>query len=92
MIRGINQIEGEERVGAFLVLMKPKIVTWSVRGLNELNKRLRIKGLIREWKVDLCACWRQKWKSLLERWFEVYGDVNMWIGVIWGHVGPQVGF
>jgi hypothetical protein len=51
--RGINQIEGEERVGAFLVLMKPKIRTWNVRGLNEQNKRLRIKGLIREWKVDL---------------------------------------
>jgi len=40
-------------VGAFLVLMKPKIRTWNVRGLNEQNKRLRIKGLIREWKVDL---------------------------------------
>jgi len=53
MIRGINQIEGEERVGAFLVLMKPKILTWNVRGLNELNTKLRIKGLIREWKVDL---------------------------------------
>jgi hypothetical protein len=51
--RGINQIEGEERVGAFLVLMKPKILTWNVRGLNELNTKLRIKGLIREWKVDL---------------------------------------
>jgi hypothetical protein len=48
MIRGNNQIEGEERVGAFLALMKPKIITWNVRGLNELNKRLRIKGLIRE--------------------------------------------
>jgi exonuclease III len=33
--------------------MKPKIITWNVRGLNELNKRLRIKGLIREWKVDV---------------------------------------
>jgi hypothetical protein len=34
----------------------------------------------------------QKWKSLLERWFEIYGAVNMWIGVIWGLVGRQVGF
>jgi hypothetical protein len=32
--------------------MKPKIVTWNVRGLNELNKISQIKGHLREWKVD----------------------------------------
>jgi exonuclease III len=32
--------------------MKPKIITWNVRGLNELNKRLCIKGLLREWKSN----------------------------------------
>jgi exonuclease III len=35
------------------VLMKLKILSWNVRGINELDKRLRIKGLIRDWKVDL---------------------------------------
>jgi exonuclease III len=34
------------------MLMKPKIVIWNVRGLNVLNKRMRIKGLLREWKAD----------------------------------------
>jgi exonuclease III len=33
--------------------MKPKILMWNVRGLNELNKRLRIRGLLRDWKADI---------------------------------------
>jgi exonuclease III len=33
--------------------MKPKIIMWNVRGLNELNKRLWIRGLIRYWKADI---------------------------------------
>jgi hypothetical protein len=42
--------------------MKPEIVMWNVRGLNELNKRLRIKGLLRDWKADivLYVCWRRR--------------------------------
>jgi exonuclease III len=35
------------------VLMKLKILSWNVRGINELDKRLQIKGLMRVWKVDL---------------------------------------
>jgi exonuclease III len=35
------------------VLMKLKILSWNVRGINELDKRLCIKGLMRDWKVDL---------------------------------------
>jgi hypothetical protein len=26
---------------------------WNVKGFNALNKRLRIIGLLREWKVDV---------------------------------------
>jgi exonuclease III len=33
--------------------MKPKILMWNVIGLNEINKRLRIRGLLREWKADI---------------------------------------
>jgi hypothetical protein len=33
--------------------MKPKIVSWNVRGLNEKEKRLRIRGLLRDWKADI---------------------------------------
>jgi len=31
--------------------MKPKIVSWNVRGLNEKEKRLRIRGLFADWKA-----------------------------------------
>jgi exonuclease III len=33
--------------------MKSKILSWNVRELNEEEKRMRIKGLIREWKADI---------------------------------------
>lgn len=33
--------------------MKPKIISWNVRGLNEANKRLQVKNLLREWKADI---------------------------------------
>jgi exonuclease III len=42
------------------VLMKLNILSWNVRGINELDKRLRIKGLIREWKVDLVCLMETK--------------------------------
>lgn len=31
--------------------MKPKIISWNVRGLNERDKRLRVKNLLRDWKT-----------------------------------------
>jgi exonuclease III len=33
--------------------MKPKIIAWNVRGLNAFKKRLRIRGLLKEWKADI---------------------------------------
>jgi exonuclease III len=33
--------------------MKPKILMWNVRGLNDLHKRLRTRGLLRDWKADI---------------------------------------
>ena len=33
--------------------MKPKIIAWNVRGLNAFKKRLRMRGLLKEWKVDI---------------------------------------
>jgi hypothetical protein len=33
--------------------MKPKILTWKVRGLNAIEKRLEIRGLLKEWKADI---------------------------------------
>jgi len=33
--------------------MKPKILSWNVRGLNEGDKRLRVRNLLRQWKADI---------------------------------------
>jgi exonuclease III len=33
--------------------MKPKIIVWNVRGLNAFKKRLRIRGLLKDWKADI---------------------------------------
>jgi exonuclease III len=33
-------------------LMKLKILSWNVRGLNKKDKRMSIRVLSRDWKVD----------------------------------------
>jgi len=33
--------------------MKPKILSWNVRGLNEGDKRLKVRNLLRQWKADI---------------------------------------
>jgi hypothetical protein len=33
--------------------MQLKIITWNVRGLNDLNKRLWVWHLLRSWKADI---------------------------------------
>lgn len=33
--------------------MKPKFLSWNVRGLNEMEKRLEIRGLLRDWRADI---------------------------------------
>ncbi|KAF5461862.1 hypothetical protein F2P56_017925 [Juglans regia] len=47
--------------------MKPKIVSWNVRGLNELEKRLRIRHLLREWKADIVCLQEVKLKLINRR-------------------------
>jgi hypothetical protein len=41
------------RRGEIAVIMKYKILSWNVRGLNDRDKHLRISNLIRLWKVDI---------------------------------------
>ncbi len=36
-----------------MFFMKPRIVSWNVRGLNEKEKSLMIRGLLRDWKADI---------------------------------------
>jgi exonuclease III len=40
--------------------MKPKIIVWNVRGLNAFKKRLRIRGLLKEWKADIVCLFETK--------------------------------
>jgi exonuclease III len=42
-------------VGPALCQMMPKILSWNVRGLNLVDKRMKIKSLLEVWKVDI-AC------------------------------------
>ena len=38
--------------------MKPKILSWNVRGLNAREKCLRVRNLLRDWKVDI-VCFQE---------------------------------
>ena len=33
--------------------MKPIIISWNVKELNNRDKRLRVSSLLRDWKVDI---------------------------------------
>lgn len=48
--------------------MKPKILSWNVRGLNDCNKRLRIKALLRLWKGDV-VCFQETKRRFIDRKF-----------------------
>jgi len=59
--------------------MKPKTVSWNVRGLNEKEKSLMIRGLLRDWKADIVCLQDTKMEY-------IYREV---ICSLWGsqHVG-----
>jgi hypothetical protein len=59
-----------------------KILSWNVRGLNEGDKRLRVRNLLRQWKADIICFRKLNWNSFLAVLCEACGDVSMWIGVI----------
>jgi exonuclease III len=40
--------------------MKPKIISWNVRGMNELEKRMKMRRLLREWKADIVCLQKTK--------------------------------
>jgi exonuclease III len=39
-------------------MMKHRILSWNVRGLNNRGKRLKISNLLRSWKVDI-VCFQE---------------------------------
>ncbi|KAL4638233.1 hypothetical protein ACB092_03G133300 [Castanea dentata] len=46
--------------------MNLRIVSWNVRGLNERDKRLRVRNLIRMWKADI-VCLQETKMELINR-------------------------
>ncbi|KAF5479667.1 hypothetical protein F2P56_000468 [Juglans regia] len=59
--------------------MKHKILSWNVRGLNKVEKRLRIRRLLREWKADIVCLQETKLKLISRRiirslWSNIYVD------------------
>jgi len=36
-----------------MLIMKPMIIPWNVRGMNEPEKRMKIRRLVREWNADI---------------------------------------
>lgn len=53
--------------GFCFFLIKPKIVSWNIRGLNETNKRSQIKNLLQEWKPDIVCFQETKLKFISRR-------------------------
>lgn len=50
--------------GLKLCIMKPKIVSWNVKGLNEKETRLRIRGLLKDWKADIICLLETKLENI----------------------------
>ena len=46
--------------------MNLKIVSWNVRGLNEQDKRLRVRNMFRKWKADI-VCLQETKLELINR-------------------------
>jgi hypothetical protein len=61
-------------------MLKPKIISWNVRGMNELEKRTKIRGSLREWKADI-VCLQETKMEVISRdvvysvWSFVYVDL-----------------
>lgn len=61
--------------------MKPKILSWNVRELNEEDKRMRIKVLIRDWKVHIVCLQETKLKFVTRDEIRSSWGMNIWICV-----------
>lgn len=46
--------------------MKVKMVSWNVRGLNEISKRRLIRSLMKNWKADVYCFQERKLEKEIE--------------------------
>jgi len=63
-----------------VLFMKPKIMSWNVRGMNDTKKRFQIRGLLREWKMDI-MCLQETKMQVISR--EVVRSVWGCVHVDW---------
>ncbi len=81
-----------QRRGVFQFLMKPKILSWNARGLNEGDTCLRVRNLLRDWKVEIVCFQETKLEVMSCSVVRSCGVSIMWIGVVWILEGFQVVF
>jgi len=58
-----------------MILMKVKIVSWNVRGLNDPSKRLQIKNLMNTWRADV-YCFQES---------KISGDISGIVKDLWAN-------
>jgi endonuclease/exonuclease/phosphatase family metal-dependent hydrolase len=68
--------------------MKPKILSWNVRGFNENDKRMRTKGLIKNWKADITCLKETKLKFVTREvvrslWGCLHMDLSFLGSTVW---------
>jgi hypothetical protein len=73
-------VKGE---GSSSCVMKPRILSWNVRGLNKRSKCIRISNLLRDWKVDIICFQETKgsWYVRVVLCTSYEGGI-MWIGAV----------
>lgn len=59
--------------------MKPKLLSWNVRRLNEGEKRLRVRNLLREWKASVIEIQETKmelmsYSIVCSLWYHSHAD------------------
>ena len=73
------------------VVMKSKMVSWNVRGLNDSRKHLVVRNLLREWNCDV-VCLQETKLASMDRRFAACGVVLMLTGWLWMQIRQLVGF
>jgi hypothetical protein len=54
----------EKGEGSKRLILKPKLLSWNVRGLNEGGKRLRVRSILRQWKADIICLQETKMECI----------------------------
>ena len=49
-----------------MLSMQLKIITWNVRGLNDLNKRFQVRHLLKLWKADIVCLQETKLELVIK--------------------------